>query len=197
MFRLNKGPAAPEQPQGPVREALKPPETLFSVLQKETAYEIHKIDRASAYDFARLAIGSLIATSAGSLVAFLAFLGQRKDLSAPMLGDGLWALDWLGAALLLALGAAIFAYFSLADLAFWGAKRRPWWARASVVACLLSLLASAGGAWLALSTVGAALTPNVASDTQTNPPAQGIPAPFASPSPVFRHSWRRHHAWRY
>jgi hypothetical protein len=75
---------------------------------------------ASAYEFAKLALGSLITSCSGALIGLMAFAGQQPHLSleaAQRLG---WAAGWLGAALLLAL----LAFVNHALLA-WG-KPRTW-----------------------------------------------------------------------
>jgi hypothetical protein len=115
----------------------------------------HKLDRASAYDFAKLFISSMITTCAGALLAFLAFLGQRKSLDPSTLVLGLAALVALGLALFGALGAAAAAYFNQAYLAFWGEK--PWLTSAAIGAGVASLGLLLIGAGLALWAVCAAL----------------------------------------
>ena len=98
---------------------------------------------ASAYEFAKLALGSLITSCSGALIALMAFAGQQPDLppaAAQRLGV---AAGWLGAALLLSLLSALLAFANHAFLA-WG-KPRPW---------LRGVATAAGIAGLASLTLG-------------------------------------------
>lgn len=95
---------------------------------------------ASAYEFAKLALGSLITSCSGALIGLMAFAGQQPHLPA----EAAWRLGvaaaWLGAALLLALLSALLAFANHALLA-WGTPRT--WLRgvatAVGIASLLSL----------------------------------------------------------
>lgn len=79
---------------------------------------------ASAYEFAKLALGSLITSCSGALIGLMAFAGQQPHLPF----EAAWRLGvaaaWLGAALLLALLSALLAFANHAFLA-WG-KPRTW-----------------------------------------------------------------------
>jgi hypothetical protein len=95
---------------------------------------------ASAFEFARLAIGSTITSCGGALIALMAYAGQQQDLPPPaveMLGV---AAAWLGASLLLALLTALLSYVNQAFLA-WGPPQPyiRWIAVAAGVASLVSL----------------------------------------------------------
>lgn len=79
---------------------------------------------ASAYEFAKLALGSLITSCSGALIALMAFAGQQPHLPAEAASRMGAAAGWLGAALLLALVSALLAFANHAFLA-WG-KPRPW-----------------------------------------------------------------------
>ena len=98
---------------------------------------------ASAYEFAKLALGSLITSCSGALIGLMAFAGQQAHLPP----DAAWRLGlaagWLGAALLLALLSALLAFANHAFLA-WGRPRT--WIR--------GLAAAVGIASLAALTVG-------------------------------------------
>jgi hypothetical protein len=77
---------------------------------------------ASAYEFAKLALGSLITSCSGALIGLMAFAGQQPHLpleAARRLG---LAAGWIGAALLLALLSALIAFANHASLA-WGTPR--------------------------------------------------------------------------
>jgi hypothetical protein len=77
---------------------------------------------ASAYEFAKLALGSLVTSCSGALIGLMAFAGQQPHLpaaAAALLG---LAAAWLGAALLLALLSALLAFTNHALLA-WGTPR--------------------------------------------------------------------------
>jgi NO-binding membrane sensor protein with MHYT domain len=77
---------------------------------------------ASAYEFAKLALGSLITSCSGALIGLMAFAGQQPHRSLDAAYRLSWAAGWLGAALLLALLAALLAFFNHALLA-WGTPR--------------------------------------------------------------------------
>lgn len=79
---------------------------------------------ASAYEFAKLALGSLITSCSGALIGLMAFAGQQPDLPAAAAWRLGLAAGWLGAALLLALLSALIAFTNHALLA-WGTPR-PW-----------------------------------------------------------------------
>jgi len=98
----------------------------------------------SAYEFAKLALGSLITSCSGALIGLMAFAGQQPHLpSAAAWRLGL-AAGWLGAALLLALTSALIAFTNHALLA-WGTPR-PWLRGLAVAAGVASLAAlSVGG----------------------------------------------------
>lgn len=98
---------------------------------------------ASAYEFAKLALGSLITSCSGALIGLMAFAGQQPHLSPAAAGRLGLAAGWLGAALLLALLSALIAFANHAFLA-WG-KPRPW---------LRGLATAVGIASLAGLTVG-------------------------------------------
>jgi hypothetical protein len=93
---------------------------------------------ASAYEFAKLALGSLITSCSGALIGLMAFAGQQPHLPpAAARGLGL-AAGWLGAALLLALLSALLAFSNHAFLA-WGTPR-PWLRGLAVTVGVASLL---------------------------------------------------------
>jgi hypothetical protein len=94
---------------------------------------------ASAYEFAKLALGSLITSCSGALIGLMAFAGQQPHLppeAARRLG---LAAGWLGAALLLALLSALIAFSNHAFLA-WGTPRT--WLRGLAVAVGVTSLVS-------------------------------------------------------
>jgi|KBSSwiStaDraftv2_1062776.scaffolds.fasta_scaffold25503_4 hypothetical protein len=94
---------------------------------------------ASAYEFAKLALGSLITSCSGALIGLMAFAGQQPHLpSAAAWRLGLAAV-WLGAALLLALMSALLAFTNHALLA-WGTPRL--WLRGLAVTVGVSSLAA-------------------------------------------------------
>ncbi|MDP3660952.1 hypothetical protein [Phenylobacterium sp.] len=94
---------------------------------------------ASAYEFAKLALGSLITSCSGAVIGLMAFAGQQPKL-APALAWRLGvAAGWLGAALLLALLSAMFAFANHGLLA-WG-KPRLWLRGLAVGVGIASLLA--------------------------------------------------------
>ena len=99
---------------------------------------------ASAYEFAKLALGSLITSCSGALIGLMAFAGQQPHLppaAASRLG---LAAGWLGAALLLALLSALLAFANHAFLA-WG-KPRTWLRGLATAVGIASLAAlTAGG----------------------------------------------------
>jgi len=108
---------------------------------------------ASAYEFAKLALGSLITSCSGALIGLMAFAGQQPHLPP----DAAWRLGmaagWLGAALLLALLSALLAFTNHALLA-WGTPR-PWLRGLAVAIAVLALVALAVGG---LSAVGMLLS---------------------------------------
>ncbi len=111
---------------------------------------------ASAYEFAKLALGSLITSCSGALIGLMAFAGQQPHLppvAAWRLG---LAAGWLGSALLLALLSALLAFTNHALLA-WGTPR-PWLRGVAFAVGVASLLARAAGGLAAvqmlLSAVG-------------------------------------------
>ena len=98
---------------------------------------------ASAYEFAKLALGSLITSCSGALIGLMAYAGQQQELSSAAAGRLGVAAGWLGAALLLALLSALLAFTNHALLA-WGTPRT--WLR--------GLSAALGVASLVALTVG-------------------------------------------
>ncbi len=79
---------------------------------------------ASAYEFAKLALGSLITSCSGALIGLMAFAGQQPDLPREGAERLALAAGALGVALLLALVSALLAFSNHACLA-WG-KPRLW-----------------------------------------------------------------------
>lgn len=111
---------------------------------------------ASAYEFAKLALGSLITSCSGALIGLMAFAGQQPHL----VREAAWRLGlaagWLGTALLLALVSALLAFTNHACLA-WGTPRT--WLRGLATAMgIASLIALTVGGFAAvqmlLSAVG-------------------------------------------
>ena len=94
---------------------------------------------ASAYEFAKLALGSLITSCSGALIALMAFAGQQPNLNREAASRLGVAAGWLGAALLLALLSALIAFANHAFLA-WG-KPRPW---LRIVATAVGIVSLAG-----------------------------------------------------
>jgi hypothetical protein len=103
---------------------------------------------ASAYEFAKLALGSLITSCSGALIGLMAFAGQQAHLPR----EAAWRLGlaagWLGAALLLALLSALLAFTNHACLA-WGTPR-PWLRGVATAVGVTSLLALTAGGFSAV-----------------------------------------------
>jgi hypothetical protein len=111
----------------------------------EARYEI------AAFEFARLALGSLITSCGGALIALMAYAGQQQHLPRPSVSYLGLAAGWLGASLLLALLAALISYLNQAFLA-WG-KPRPYLRIVAVCSGVLSLLSLTIGGVMALQMV--------------------------------------------
>jgi hypothetical protein len=94
---------------------------------------------ASAYEFAKLALGSLITSCSGALIALMAFAGQQPHLPPQAVHRLGAAAGWLGAALLLSLLSALIAFANHAFLA-WGKPRT--WLRGVATAVGIAGLAS-------------------------------------------------------
>ena len=94
---------------------------------------------ASAYEFAKLAVGSLITSCSGALIGLMAFAGQQPHLPPAAAWRLGMAAGWLGAALLLALLSALLAFTNHALLA-WGTPR-PWLRGLAVAIAVLALVA--------------------------------------------------------
>ena len=111
---------------------------------------------ASAYEFAKLALGSLITSCSGALIGLMAFAGQQPDLPPAAAWRLGLAAGWLGVALLLALLSALLAFANHALLA-WSAPRL-WLRGLAVAAGIASLVALTVGGLAAvqmlLSAVG-------------------------------------------
>lgn len=109
---------------------------------------LNNIDRQGAFEYGKLAIGSLITTSAGSLVAFLAFVAQVKSIVPAAADPIFWGVGLLGCGLMFALFSALLAYMNQAFLAFWGELSGLLWL--AVIAVVLSAVLTVTGAGVAL-----------------------------------------------
>jgi hypothetical protein len=105
----------------------------------------------SAYEFARLAINSLITSCGGALIALMAFAGQQPHMTAAAVSYFGLSAGWLGAALMFALLSVTLSYANQAFLA-WGTGR-PYLRWVAVAVAVASLGSLAIGGVLALQMV--------------------------------------------